>query len=168
MPDTTLLNACHRDSVTVERLQHCRKDTAESIAQLLQRSYQVEAALIGTKNFPPLSRSPDDIQQSKSTFMGLLVAGKIAAVIELEATSGNDIEICSMVTAPEKFKQGLATRLLEEVFTQYPNCNFLVTTGQKNFPAINLYRKLGFVEIDIWQTQCGIAMLSLIRPNLRQ
>lgn len=56
----------------ITKLDNANDFVAKQIYITLQRSYKIEAELIGALNFPPLSRTVTDIQNSPTLFMDFI------------------------------------------------------------------------------------------------
>lgn len=151
-------------AVQIIRLDHQQNRTATDIHAIMQAAYKIEAELLGVEDFHPLKRGITNIQTATTVFYGFQRNDSLAAVIEIEQLPDSTIEIDSLVVTPAFFRQGLGSRILKHVFTLFPGRAFLVSTGAKNLPALNLYRKLGFIDSKLWETPCGIKMISLARP----
>ena len=130
-------------------------EVAREIQAIFQRSYRIEANLLGVIDFPPLNRKLLDFANSSTEFFGFFKMGKVAAVIEINPI-GLTTEIHSLVVDPAHFRQGLASRLMRFVMNTFDSDRFVVETGLKNRPAINLYKQLGFIELRQWDTDFGI------------
>jgi ribosomal protein S18 acetylase RimI-like enzyme len=57
------------------------------------------------------------------------------------------VDIHRLVVAPRVFRQGVASALLDELETRYPDRPTLVSTGRGNGPALELYRRRGFTVV---------------------
>ena len=138
------------------------------IHSVFQRSYKIEAELIGTLNFPPLLRTVTGIQNSQTLFYGFYDDTQLAGVIELESND-NQLEINSLVVDPEHFRKGIANRLMHFVLNDFASTapikptTIVVETAVVNEPAIRLYKKYDFVEFKRWTPEHGIEKLALIR-----
>ena len=119
-------------------------DIAEKIWKLGQRAYQVEARLIGIDEFPPLDRSAKDIQRSCSQYFGIWEGTELLAAVEIEGAE-EEFLISSFFVIPSRFRSGLGDMLLHAILETKPNSRFMVETSVWNKPAINLYKKHGFV-----------------------
>lgn len=140
-------------------LNHSVIHIAQEIYTLFQESYLIEANLIGVKNFPPLTRSIDNIKKSKTQFWGIYKNSYLAAVAEIEVKN-NHLDIHSFVVSPQHFRKGLANNLLGYLL-RYTECNSaVVETAYANKPAILLYKKFGFIEDIKWKTK-GIDKIRL-------
>jgi len=137
---------------------------AQAIYQVFQASYKVEAAIIGADDFPPLSRSMQDISRSKNVFYGYYDEGELAGVIEVERLE-NRLDIISLVVSPEHFRKGIAEKLITYVLTQFDHDEAVVETATANKPAIQLYEKYGFVKFKQWVPDHGITKTALSRRN---
>ncbi|WP_042143645.1 MULTISPECIES: N-acetyltransferase [unclassified Pseudoalteromonas] len=128
---------------------------------VFQSSYKIEAELIGTDNFPPLSRGINDIRNSKTDFYGYFDDKCLAAVIEIEMNV-NNLEINSLTVDPRFFRRGIADKLIAYVLTSIAHDKAIAETAVVNEPAIKLYQKHGFVEFKRWTPSHGIEKLALL------
>ena len=148
----------------INKLDNPNKEVANQIFEVFQNSYKVEAKLIGTLNFPPLSRSAKDIESSKTLFYGFIENGCIAAVIEI-TLKDKYLEIDSLTVDPSYFRKGIASKLLSYVLGSFEYTKAIVETAVANEPAIKLYKKHGFVEFKRWTPSHGIEKLALFKPH---
>lgn len=132
----------------------------QQIYELFQAAYRSEADLIGVQSFPPLERTPRDIERCTSHFYGLLSTSELTAVIETEAELGSDKnDILSLAVAPSSARQGFGKKLVQYVLAS--STEVIVTTALKNQPAISLYQKLGFSIAREFNTPEKIVMVEL-------
>jgi ribosomal protein S18 acetylase RimI-like enzyme len=148
----------------INKLDNSNKEVANQIFEVFQNSYKVEAKLIGTLNFPPLSRSAKDIESSKTLFYGFIENGCIAAVIEI-TLKDKYLEIDSLTVDPSYFRKGIASKLLSYVLGSFEYTKAIVETAVANEPAIKLYKKHGFAEFKRWTPSHGIEKLALFKPD---
>ena len=141
-----------------EKLDNRDPAICDQIYSLFQRSYTIEAELLGMDEFPPLKRMANDFQVSESDFYGSLEQGQLIALIEVEKQDEN-IHIASMLVHPDFFRQGLAQNLLEYVQANRALSKLTVDTAEKNEAACSLYRKMGFQEIKKWEVEPGISII---------
>ncbi|MBU2892734.1 GNAT family N-acetyltransferase [Colwellia sp. D2M02] len=139
----------------IKALDNTKLSLASPIYSVFQSAYQVEANLIGTLNFPPLSRSVEDIQKSLTHFYGFYVDEVLAGVIEVTVES-NRLHINSLTVAPSYFKQGIASQLIRYALATFNFAQATVETAVVNAPAIALYQKHGFVEFKRYTPDHGI------------
>ncbi len=148
----------------ITQLDHANSAVAQQIYTVFQRSYKIEAALIGVDHFPPLSRSVNDIENADSCFYGFFENDKLAAVIEITIEASavqKHLDICSLTVDPAFFRKGIAGKLLQYVMGIEDISHFTVETAVVNLPAIRLYQKHGFVEFKRWTPNHGIEKLGL-------
>jgi ribosomal protein S18 acetylase RimI-like enzyme len=144
----------------ITKLNNSNNNIAEQIFTVFQNSYKIEAQLIGTVNFPPLLRSAKDIQNSTTQFYGFRENECLAAVIEI-AIEDQLLEINSLTVDPSYFRKGIANTLINSVLTNIVFSKAMVETAVVNIPAINLYKKHGFVEFKRWTPPHGIKKLAM-------
>ena len=148
----------------IAQLTHSNSDIASHIYAVFQASYKIEAALIGTKSFPPLSRTPQDIASSNTLFYGFYEGDSLAGVIEI-TYQNNLLEIDSLTVAPEHFRKGIAGKLMKYVLNAFDFTKAIVETAVVNAPAIRLYQKHGFNEFKRFTPSHGIEKVTLIKQQ---
>lgn len=117
----------------------------EEIYRVQRASYAIEAKLIGTDAIPPLHETLEELQQAEENFRGFVLDGKLIGFV---ATQPEDsyLRISRMCVDPEFFKNGIGKALLQNVLnTRTPGMPLIVSTGEQNVPARNLYERFGFV-----------------------
>ncbi|WP_405600833.1 MULTISPECIES: GNAT family N-acetyltransferase [unclassified Pseudoalteromonas] len=120
----------------INKLDNTNDRIAKAIFTTFQRAYTIEAQLIDVLDFPPLSRTVNDIK--------------------------NDcLDICSLTVDPDYFRKGIAHKLLESVLAITPVSRAIVETAVANTPAINLYKKHGFMEYKRWTPSHGIEKIAM-------
>lgn len=144
-------------------LDHADPAVAEAIRELMVESYRVEAEILGVTDFVPLRRTAAQIASAPAVFLGVTIEGELAAAAEIETAGPGHVHIGSMVVRPARFRRGLATRLLEEIFRMHGEGEITVSTGLANEPALRLYEGSGFRELRRWSTPDGIPMITLRR-----
>jgi len=142
------------------KLNHSNEAIANQIFTVFQNSYKIEAQLIGTPDFPPLLRSAKAIKNSKTQFYGFSENKCLAGVIEV-VLKGKNLEIDSLTVDPNYFRKGIANKLISYVLEVFNFSEAIVETAVVNLPAINLYKKHGFVEFKRWIPSHGIEKLAL-------
>lgn len=147
---------------SILKLNHTHPNIAKQLWTVFQQSYQVEADLIGAKEFPPLKRMVSDLQSSSTEFYGYLKNELLAGVIELNHIK-DQLEICSLVVSPDFFRQGIASQLMYFAMKTFNHELCVVETAVANVPAIKLYERLGFKRSKCWITPSQIEKLKLIR-----
>jgi ribosomal protein S18 acetylase RimI-like enzyme len=144
----------------IKKIDNSNKKVAEQIFTVFQNSYKIEAQLIGTLNFPPLLRSTKDIEKSNTLFYGFCDNECIVAVIEV-FIEDKHLEINSLTVEPNHFRKGIANQLISYVLAKIDYSKASVETAVVNIPAINLYKKHGFVECKRWTPSHGIEKVAM-------
>lgn len=144
----------------ITKLENSNEEIAHQIYTIFQNSYKVEAQLIGVLEFPPLLRSTKDIITSQTDFYGFSDNNCLAAIIEI-IIEDNHLEINSLTVDPTYFRKGIADKLLSYILISFEFKDAMVETAVVNKPAINLYKKHGFVEFKKWTPSHGIEKLAM-------
>jgi len=144
----------------ITKLENSNQLTANRIHTVFQNSYKIEAQLIGVENFPPLQRSAVDIANSNTEFYGFSENNCLAAIIEI-VIQDKYLEINSLTVDPKYFRKGIAGKLIGYVLDRFDFAEAIVETAVVNRPAINLYKKYGFVEFKRWTPSHGIEKLAM-------
>lgn len=139
----------------IEKLHNTELEVAKNIRSIFQKSYKIEAKLLNAIDFPPLKRPLEDYLKTNTAFFGYSKNGELSGVIEI-IENNSYIHIRSLVVSPLFFRQGIASQLMEFTLKTYDTNLFVVETGLANEPASKLYRKFGFTEVKIWDTDHGI------------
>ncbi len=74
------------------------------------------------------------------------ISGDIMGYIVLSET-GDDINVDDIAVLPEYRRMGIGKGLLKWSLQEYPDKNFLLEVRESNFPAIGLYKSMGFVQV---------------------
>jgi ribosomal protein S18 acetylase RimI-like enzyme len=144
----------------ITKLDNSNEDVARQIFKIFQHSYKVEAELIGTLDFPPLSRTAKEIADAPTSFYGFNENNALAAIIEI-VMEDKHLEIHSLTVDPQYFRKGIADKLIAYILQTLDFSEAIVETAVVNTPAINLYKKHGFVEFNRWTPSHGIEKLAM-------
>lgn len=139
----------------ITKINHRNTQTAKSIHLLFQLSYTIEAQWLRSEHFPPLYRTVEDIFKSDTVFYAYLEDEVPVAIIEIK-NEKTTTDIHSLVVHPDYFRKGLGITLMTYVLRTMESQVFIVETGLENEAATNLYRKLGFQEVEQWDTSFGV------------
>ncbi|MEX0737760.1 MAG: GNAT family N-acetyltransferase [Pseudohongiella sp.] len=147
----------------IELLDHKDTATAVSIWAIFQESYKVEAKLLAVRNFPPLARTAKSIQHADTVFYCYRLQNhKIAGIVEVDNELDVDgLSISSLVVRPELFRHGIASKLVRHVLQLAVHRTVIVHTAKLNTPATSLYKKIGFIEKQSWESAEGITLIRL-------
>lgn len=152
----------------VMRLEHRLRDTAEQLWSLQHASYRVEAQRIGVTDLPPLLETIGEIQESELTYWGCQDReGDLAGAVSVER-DGEVFTIARLMVHPDRFREGIGTRLIAALFDEYPEARcWEVTAEARNLPAISLYEKSGFRCVETFKPREDIFMVKLRRRSGR-
>lgn len=141
----------------IKQIDNKNPITAQKIRSVFQSSYAIEADLLQVElaDFPPLQRTLEQFIESDNYFYAYFSDEKMAAVTEVKLNK-DSVHIQSMVVEPSFFRQGVAEKLIRYMFNTHLSPRYTVETGAANPPAIALYKKLGFNEVDKYLTKEGI------------
>lgn len=147
-----------------ELLDHRSESVAAQIHALFQRSYEVEARLIGAEDFPPLRRTTQQIRSSPGAYLGARKSFDLVAAVEY-AIDGSHLDIESLAVDSGHFRQGWGTRLLQALLERAEWRTATAETAAGNLPAVALYEKTGFSLSRRWTTGEGIEKVGLSRSR---
>lgn len=148
----------------IQKLDNTNTEVSKKIQFVFNVSYAVEAKLLKAINFPPLKRPLESYVNSTTAFFGYFIDKEIAGIIDIDATTKRT-HINSLVVHPKFFRNGVASNLMEFVFSTFDSELFTVETGLENGPATNLYKKFGFIEVKQWNTDHGIRKVKFERKE---
>jgi ribosomal protein S18 acetylase RimI-like enzyme len=119
-------------------------------------AYRVEADLIGFDDIPPLKDTISSLQSSNETFYGYFQGAELSGAISY-TRQVDEVTICRLIVHPQHFRRGIGNALVGRVLGVELNVSkFIVTTGQKNIPAVQLYQNFGFVETGTTEISSGV------------
>lgn len=150
----------------IRQLNHRDEHVAAQIWRLQHAAYRAEAALIGIAELPPLQETVADIIRLQETFYGMVGEdGDLVAAVSVE-NGGGDIMICRVMVHPDRFRTGLARRLLRHVEERYAEAaGFRVSAAVNNEPAVRLYTSLGYVPVRQWSPLAGLTMAEFAKKR---
>lgn len=140
-------------------LRHREPDVAQSIVDLQRIAYGVEAELIDYAKLPPLADTPQDIMASGERFFGFFNGWNLAGMIACEGIR-NGLLISRLCVHPDTARQGIGSRLVLHVVS-HAETTVNVTTARDNYPAINLYTRIGFQPISYFFSSDGLALVAM-------
>ena len=137
---------------------------AARLLALQQRSYAVEAALIGYPALPPLQETLDDLRVDTARFFSIWQDDELIAALSLDDQAEPPC-ITRLMVDPAHFGKGHASRLLGEVLMR--GIPLEVGTAAANEPARRLYEKHGFRLLETFRTPDGLALVVYGHKGLR-
>lgn len=145
-------------------LNDMNETLADEILAIQIPSYHIEAALIGFLGIPQLMDTVDSIMTSEEIFIGYRLDHEWAGFLSYSVEK-DTMEICRLVVHPQHFRKGIGGKLIEASFALASGKKIIVSTGSENQPALNLYKRFGFVIINEIEVAPGI-FLSLLEKTV--
>ena len=131
-------------------------EIATELLALQRRGYEVEAALIGSRDIPPLEETLDELQGAREIFLGVLVQGRIVGAVSYRLL-GDTIDLHRLVVDPTHFRGRIGTTLVRAALAAEPSAvRAIVQTGASNKPAKALYLREGFEQTDELEVVPGL------------
>ncbi|MBB6283912.1 GNAT family N-acetyltransferase [Geobacillus subterraneus] len=147
----------------IRELDMADSDAAIKVLRLERRAYAVEAQIIGSMALPPLRDTVDTLQQCGERFFGYFRDGRLVGAIAYER-DGQALHLCRLIVAPDCFRQGIASALLDFVIKQEtPISEIIATTGSRNVPAVRFYERHGFYATERIQTPEEIELTTFVK-----
>jgi ribosomal protein S18 acetylase RimI-like enzyme len=132
----------------IKRIDIGNESIVKEVLHLQYLSYRIEAQLIGFDELPPLKDTSVSLQQSGETFYGYYEKDVLWGVISYKIDDCV-VDIHRLMVHPNQFRKRVAEKLLTFLEMQGKGKgSMIVSTGSKNTPALNLYKKFGFEVID--------------------
>ncbi|WP_050614446.1 GNAT family N-acetyltransferase [Bacillus testis] len=149
----------------IKNLNPRSKEAAECIWAVQIPAYTIEAELIGFPQLPPLSETVADIMASKDHYIGYFEGKDLIGFLSY-AKDGETIIICSLVVHPDHFRKGVGRSLLSWMIENVAGKQKMaVTTGERNGPAMALYRSFDFRHTHSKEIAPGIHLAFLERKG---
>jgi GNAT superfamily N-acetyltransferase len=140
-------------------------DEVTSLLEIQRLAYRVEADLIGFYDIPPLHDTIHTLQESNETFYGYFHEKELMGAISYTRQT-DEVVICRLIVHPKRFRQGIGRALLEKVLSVENDASrYIVSTGQKNLPAVQLYKHYGFIETGATEVSNGVFVSHFERTN---
>lgn len=106
-----------------------------------------ELGILVNPNFKKLFNLEDILSSSNDYLIGYYDKEKLTAFLHF-TKSFEVIDIVNIVVAPVYRRQGISTKLINEILTMFDDIKeIMLEVNEKNIPAINLYQKNNFKEI---------------------
>lgn len=121
-------------------------DDLQEILDLQYLAYQSEAKLFNDNEIPPLKQTIEDVRTEYKKGIVLKVLDTDNAIIgSVRAYLDNGtVYIGKLIVHPQKQGQGIGTKLLQAVETEYPEQRYELFTSTRSARNIALYQRLGY------------------------
>ncbi|MCB0348071.1 MAG: GNAT family N-acetyltransferase, partial [Bdellovibrionales bacterium] len=123
---------------------------------------QVEANLLGVISLPPQDEDLKDLTNTKHEVYVSYEKSSPTGAIFIEQKNSL-VWIHKLVVDPNHFRKGIAKSLVSYALNLYPDFIFNVSTGDKNQPALNLYKKFHFELKSRSELAEGLSVVTLER-----
>ncbi|MEV8047181.1 GNAT family N-acetyltransferase [Streptomyces griseoluteus] len=153
----------HRPFTEPVRLDLSDPDTLRQLWNLQRASYAVEARLIDFDGIPPLHETLEQLRASDESFLGIRDGRRLVGAVAWIRLPNDALDICRLVVHPVAHRRGVATALLDALDSIEPAELTVVSTGTSNLPAVELYRRRGFVPVGKRQIAPGVTVTLLER-----
>jgi len=149
----------------IEQINICERETAEEVWRLQHAAYRAEAALIGVSSLPPLQDTTESLQKCGERFFGCrLSVDELAGAISCLREGDSRYVLCRLMVHPHYFRQGIGNALLARLLAETPsNATWTVTAEIRNLPALALYARYGFIQVETCQLAPDITLATLQR-----
>jgi len=145
----------------IQALQLSNQAVAQEILALQLPAYRVEAEIIGSDAIPALRDTVESLMSCGETFYGWVEEGELAGAIAYKIEDGA-LDIHRLIVHPNHFRKGIGRKLLQYVLQDHAHLKkFIVATGAKNVPAIQLYLSEGFIEVGGFEPVPGLPITNL-------
>ena len=123
--------------------------------------------LLLKKKFTSLYNFEEILSSSYQQIWGYFIENELVGFVHL-SISFESVDIVNIVVNPSFRRRGRASILMENILNIYPNCEQLfLEVRVDNLPAINLYNKLGFREINRRKNYYGDVDALVMERNIK-
>lgn len=123
--------------------------------------------LLLKKKFTSLYNFEEILSSSYQQVWGYFIENELVGFVHL-SISFESVDIVNIVVNPSFRRRGIASILMENILNIYPNCEQLfLEVRVDNLPAINLYNKLGFREINRRKNYYGDVDALVMERNIK-
>ena len=135
---------CMKEKEMFKKLDLSDDAVANDVYCIQKAAYKIEAELLGTDEIPPLQESFESLQEVDELFLGFYQGKKLVGVVSYKIEAAV-LDIYRLFIEPSSIRQGIGRRLLDYVVQKNRGCEaVIVSTGEKNVPAVLFYESYGF------------------------
>ncbi len=143
----------------IKKLNITNKVVAKRILDIQLPSYRIEAGLIDFYDIPALKDTVETLQHCGEKFYGYFVEEELVGAVSYKIEEQKVLDIHRMIVHPSHLKKGIASSLLDYIQHNDKNVErVIVSTGAKNIPAKNLYKRYGFIEVEEKALPVGVTI----------
>jgi GNAT superfamily N-acetyltransferase len=156
-------------TVEIRPLNLGDRHTVDAIVALQRASYRIEADLLGARTLPALTETPRQLRNCGEEFLGAYEDERLVGAVSWKR-DGALLDIHRMVVHPDRFRRGIAGRLLAALDEHEPGVErTVVATGAANPPARRLYERHGFTPVEerVVSGSIGIVIYERLVTSLR-
>lgn len=137
---------------------------AAEVLSLQRAAYRVEADLIESDEIPPLHDTLDDVSSLDLVILGAREQSDLVAIVGYRRIA-DLVDIDRLAVHPSRFRHGIAARLLREVHQREKDARrFEVSTGARNWPAVEFYTRLGYRRLPDDTVSSDLLIAHFVRP----
>jgi len=147
----------------ISKIDNRSRPGANIIHGVLHDAYIKEAALIEVDDFPPLQRTVDEVMASDNQFYAYRHNETVCGIIELEPLLDRAVDgtlIASLGVLPHAFRNGIGRALVKHAL-HASSGKVVVSTSDRNKPAIRLYESQGFSVLRRYTATDGTTLVEL-------
>lgn len=142
--------------------------TLQALVALQRASYRIEAELLGARTLPALTETPRRLRAAGETVLGAYEGERLVGAVAWKRR-GAVVDIHRLVVHPDRFRRGIAGRLLRALDEREADARrTVVATGAANAPARRLYERHGFTPGEERLAPGAIPIIIYERPPASQ
>jgi ribosomal protein S18 acetylase RimI-like enzyme len=131
------------------------------VLEVQRAAYAIEAELIGYPDLPPLHETLAALQATGEEVWLCLEGDALVGVVGLEH-GPEEMVIARLFVAPASFRRGVGSALVAHALSLARGRRVRVGTGARNAPALALYERFGFRQLDEREAAPNLGYVELI------
>lgn len=126
-------------------IKKAKREDLQEILALQYLAYQSEARLFDDLDIPPLRQTLSDLENEyqRGVILKAMDDGRIVGSVRAHIDKGT-VYINKLIVLPEKQRQGIGTRLLQEIEHRYPQDRYELFTSDRSKKNIAFYEGSGY------------------------